>query len=125
MPKKKRGATINVLNVDATDPDKLFNIQLFGIQGMGVGTFAAVNDWISKPKAYSITGTKRRRDSNKAFRIWPLYFHSRKLQKIGIEKAQREGKFKGRVPTAKRKTQEIQSLIAEGLKPQQIANQCP
>ena len=44
-------------------------------------------------------------------------------QKIGIEKAQREGKFKGRVPTAKRKTDEIKTLIAEGLKPHQIAAQ--
>ena len=44
-------------------------------------------------------------------------------QKIGIEKAKREGKFKGRVPTAKRKTEEIRTLIAQGLKPQEIANQ--
>jgi DNA invertase Pin-like site-specific DNA recombinase len=44
-------------------------------------------------------------------------------QKIGIEKAQREGKFKGRVPTAKRKPDENKTLIAEGLKPHQIAAQ--
>ena len=44
-------------------------------------------------------------------------------QKIGIERAQREGKFKGRVPTAKRKTDKIKTLIAEGLKPHQIAAQ--
>ena len=43
-------------------------------------------------------------------------------QKIGIEKAKREGKFKGRIPTAKRKTEEIRTLIAKGLKPQEIAN---
>jgi len=43
--------------------------------------------------------------------------------KIGIEKAQREGKFVGRVLTAKRKTDEIKTLIAEALKPHQIAAQ--
>ena len=43
--------------------------------------------------------------------------------KIGIEKAQGEGKFKGQIPTAKRKTDEIKTLVAEGLKPHQIAAQ--
>ena len=43
-------------------------------------------------------------------------------QMIGIEKAKRAGKFKGRVPTAKRKTAEIQQLTEQGLKPQQIAD---
>ena len=41
--------------------------------------------------------------------------------KIDFEKAQREGKFAGRVLTAKRKTDEIKTLIAEALKPHQIA----
>ena len=43
-------------------------------------------------------------------------------QMVGIEKAKRAGKFKGRVPTAKRKTAEIQQLTQQGLKPQQIAD---
>ena len=40
---------------------------------------------------------------------------------VGIAKAKREGKFKGRVPTAKRKSGDIQKLLQEGLKPKQIA----
>ena len=50
----------------------------------------------------------------------------RKCRELGAPaqlKAQREGKFKGRVPTAKRQTDEIKTLIAEGLKPHQIAAQ--
>jgi DNA invertase Pin-like site-specific DNA recombinase len=42
-------------------------------------------------------------------------------QLVGIAKAKREGKFKGRVPTAKRKSGDIQRLLQEGLKPKQIA----
>lgn len=44
-------------------------------------------------------------------------------QKIGIEKAKREGKFKGRVPTARRKSADIQRLVQVGLKPKQIADE--
>ena len=42
-------------------------------------------------------------------------------QLVGIAKAKREGKFKGRVPTAKRKSEDIQRLLQEGLKPKQVA----
>ena len=42
-------------------------------------------------------------------------------QAIGIAKAKAQGKFKGRVPTAKRKAAQIQSLHKEGMKPSQIA----
>jgi DNA invertase Pin-like site-specific DNA recombinase len=42
---------------------------------------------------------------------------------VGIAKAKEQGKFKGRVPTAKRKSQDIQRLTGEGLKPHQIAAQ--
>ena len=42
-------------------------------------------------------------------------------QLVGIAKAKRDGKFKRRVPTAKRKSGDIQKLLRDGLKPQQIA----
>ena len=42
-------------------------------------------------------------------------------QLVGIAKAKREGKSKGRVPTAKRKSGDIQRLLRDGLKPQEIA----
>ena len=42
-------------------------------------------------------------------------------QLVGIAKAKRDGKFKRRVPTAKRKSGDIQRLLRDGLKPQQIA----
>ncbi len=42
-------------------------------------------------------------------------------QLVGIEKAKRAGKFKGRVPTAKRKSDDIQKLSVSGMKPNQIA----
>jgi len=38
-------------------------------------------------------------------------------QLVGIAKAKQEGKFKGRVPTAKRKSGDIQILLRSGLKP--------
>jgi DNA invertase Pin-like site-specific DNA recombinase len=44
-------------------------------------------------------------------------------QKVGIAKAQQEGKYKGRVPTARRLGTEIQKLHREGLKPSQIAKE--
>ncbi len=44
-------------------------------------------------------------------------------QMVGIEKAKREGKFKGRVPTAKRKQDKIIELTQKGLKPHQIAKE--
>jgi len=44
-------------------------------------------------------------------------------QKIGIAKAKQEGKYKGRVPTAKRLEKDIQSLHLQGLKPSQIAKE--
>ncbi|MDB3962360.1 recombinase family protein [Paracoccaceae bacterium] len=43
-------------------------------------------------------------------------------QLVGIAKAKREGKFKGRVPTAKRKSEDIQRLLQEGLKPKEVAD---
>jgi len=42
-------------------------------------------------------------------------------QKVGIAKAKAEGKYKGRAPTARRMTKEIQSLHEQGMKPSQIA----
>jgi DNA invertase Pin-like site-specific DNA recombinase len=42
-------------------------------------------------------------------------------QLVGIAKAKREGKFKGRVPTAKRKSGDIQRLLGDGLKPKEVA----
>ena len=44
-------------------------------------------------------------------------------QKVGIAKAKAEGKYKGRVPTAKRMQHRIQSLHHEGLKPSAIAKE--
>jgi DNA invertase Pin-like site-specific DNA recombinase len=43
-------------------------------------------------------------------------------QREGIAKAQREGKYKGRVPTARRKSAEIIRLKAEGVSPTEIAS---
>jgi len=42
-------------------------------------------------------------------------------QLVGIAKAKREGKFKGRVPTAKRKSGDIQRLLRDGMKPKEVA----
>ena len=42
-------------------------------------------------------------------------------QKVGIEKAKQEGRFAGRVPTARRKSQDIIRLTKEGMKPSEIA----
>jgi DNA invertase Pin-like site-specific DNA recombinase len=42
-------------------------------------------------------------------------------QREGIAKAKREGRYKGRVPTVRRKAAEIATLKAEGLKPSEIA----
>ena len=42
-------------------------------------------------------------------------------QREGIARAKVEGKFKGRVPTARVKKAEIQKLITEGMKPTQVA----
>ncbi|WP_262273411.1 recombinase family protein [Microvirga yunnanensis] len=42
-------------------------------------------------------------------------------QAIGIKKAQKEGKFRGRVPVARRQTDEIIRLKNEGLNPADIA----
>ena len=42
-------------------------------------------------------------------------------QKVGIEKAKQEGRFAGRVPTARRKSQDIIRLTKEGMKPSKIA----
>ena len=43
-------------------------------------------------------------------------------QRIGIEKAKAEGKYKGRTPTARRLKEQIVQLSSEGLKPSQIAS---
>ena len=42
-------------------------------------------------------------------------------QLVGIAKAKREGKFKGRVPTAKKKSGDIQRLLRDGMKPTEVA----
>jgi DNA invertase Pin-like site-specific DNA recombinase len=42
-------------------------------------------------------------------------------QKIGIAKARKEGKFRGRVPTARRQGAEVVNLKAEGVAPSDIA----
>jgi DNA invertase Pin-like site-specific DNA recombinase len=44
-------------------------------------------------------------------------------QRVGIAKAKAEGKYKGRKPTARRKTPEIQRLKEAGLSPSVIARQ--
>ena len=44
-------------------------------------------------------------------------------QKVGIEKAKAQGKFKGRAATARAKSQQIQDLLATGMKPAQVAKQ--
>ena len=43
--------------------------------------------------------------------------------KIGIAKAKSEGKYKGRVPTARKLEKEIQRLHLEGIKPSVIAKE--
>lgn len=42
-------------------------------------------------------------------------------QKIGIAKARKDGKFRGRVPTARRQGAEVTKLKAEGVAPSDIA----
>ena len=42
-------------------------------------------------------------------------------QREGIAKAQGEGKYRGRVPTAQAKSSEVQRLLGEGCKPSEIA----
>ena len=44
-------------------------------------------------------------------------------QAVGIAKAKAEGKFKGRMPTARRKAKKIQSMHADGFKPSEIAKE--
>jgi DNA invertase Pin-like site-specific DNA recombinase len=44
-------------------------------------------------------------------------------QKVGIAKAKQEGKYKGRVLTARRVKKDIQSLHLQGMKPSQIAKE--
>ena len=43
-------------------------------------------------------------------------------QREGIAKAKREGRYKGRVPTARRQAAEIARLKAEGVRPSEIAS---
>lgn len=43
-------------------------------------------------------------------------------QREGIEKAKREGRYKGRAPTARRRLPEMRLLVAEGLRPSEIAD---
>ena len=43
-------------------------------------------------------------------------------QREGIAKAKREGRYKGRVPTARRQAAEIAGLKAEGVRPSEIAS---
>ena len=42
-------------------------------------------------------------------------------QREGIARAKREGRYKGRVPTARRQAAEVARLKAEGLRPSEIA----
>ena len=44
-------------------------------------------------------------------------------QKVGIAKAKSDGKYKGRVPTARRREKDIQSLHLQGMKPSMIAKE--
>lgn len=44
-------------------------------------------------------------------------------QQVGIEKAKKEGRFAGRVPTARKKSEEISELHQQGFKPSQIAKE--
>lgn len=50
-----------------------------------------------------------------------LFLWSFGSQRVGIAKAKRDGKFKGRVPTAKNKSAEIIELTNQGMKPSEIA----
>ena len=43
-------------------------------------------------------------------------------QREGIEKAKREGRYKGRAPTARRRLPEMRKLAEEGLAPSEIAS---
>ncbi|PVB59486.1 recombinase family protein [Labrenzia sp. 011] len=43
-------------------------------------------------------------------------------QREGIAKAKREGKYKGRAPTARAKATQVKTMHAEGIKPTEIAN---
>jgi len=43
-------------------------------------------------------------------------------QREGIERAKREGKYKGRAPTARRRLSEMRKLAGEGFSPSEIAN---
>lgn len=44
-------------------------------------------------------------------------------QAVGIAKAKAAGKFKGRMPTARKKAKKIQSMTADGFKPSEIAKE--
>ena len=44
-------------------------------------------------------------------------------QREGVAKAKAEGKYKGRVPTARRQSAEVIKLRGQGAKPEQIASQ--
>ena len=43
-------------------------------------------------------------------------------QKEGIAKAKREGRYKGRMPTARRRSLKSSGLRQEGVRPSEIAN---
>jgi DNA invertase Pin-like site-specific DNA recombinase len=45
-------------------------------------------------------------------------------QRFGIAKAKREGKYKGRKPTARAKSSEIRKLATEGVRRTDIAKRC-
>jgi DNA invertase Pin-like site-specific DNA recombinase len=42
-------------------------------------------------------------------------------QREGIEKAKRDGKYKGRAPTARKKAAEVKQMLASGIKPSEVA----
>ncbi|MEO0828904.1 MAG: recombinase family protein [Pseudomonadota bacterium] len=45
----------------------------------------------------------------------------RERQRVGIEAAKKAGKYKGRKPTARAKAAEVKALLAEGVKPIEVA----
>ena len=44
-------------------------------------------------------------------------------QREGIEKAKREGRYRGRKPTARMKAEQIKNVLGAGMKPSQVARQ--
>lgn len=60
--------------------------------------------------------------SEEAIRSRPSREAMLERQREGIAKAKRDGRYKGRVPTARRQTAEVVRLKAEGVRPSEIAS---